>query len=181
MKHMAGRKKHSAEDIVRKLRRADELAAVGNVMRGGPSTDERLPFLMLGGDGDLRYFGEDNIAVDRHGAALPMFGRYGETRARLIEADTPSPWPDALDVLDARDVETHVLASAGARPWDYTTGTARDDGEQRRCYEAAIKTWANTPGLQGVFFWNWFPDGDRGYTPRGKPAEQVLRSWYRGD
>lgn len=29
MKHMAGRKKHSAEDIVRKLRRADELAAAG--------------------------------------------------------------------------------------------------------------------------------------------------------
>jgi transposase-like protein len=29
MKHVAGRKRHSAEDIVRKLRRADELAAQG--------------------------------------------------------------------------------------------------------------------------------------------------------
>lgn len=29
MKRMAGRKRHSAEDIVRKLRRADELAAEG--------------------------------------------------------------------------------------------------------------------------------------------------------
>ena len=29
MKHMAGRKRHSAEDIVRKQRRADELAAAG--------------------------------------------------------------------------------------------------------------------------------------------------------
>ena len=29
MKHMAGRKRHSAEDIVRNLRRADELAAEG--------------------------------------------------------------------------------------------------------------------------------------------------------
>ena len=27
MNHMAGRKKHSAEDVVRKLRRADELTA----------------------------------------------------------------------------------------------------------------------------------------------------------
>ncbi len=95
-----------------------ELAAVGNVMRGGPSTDERLPFLMLGGDGDLRYHGRDNIAVDKHGEKLPMFGRYGETRARLIEADKPTVWPDSLDVLPARDVETHVLANAGARPWD---------------------------------------------------------------
>jgi putative transposase len=29
MKHMAGRKRRSAEDIVRKLHRADELAAEG--------------------------------------------------------------------------------------------------------------------------------------------------------
>ena len=29
MKHMAGRKRHSAEDIVHKLRRADELAGQG--------------------------------------------------------------------------------------------------------------------------------------------------------
>ena len=29
MRYMAGRKRHSAEDIVRKLRRADELAAEG--------------------------------------------------------------------------------------------------------------------------------------------------------
>lgn len=95
-----------------------ELSAVGNVMRGGPSTDEGLPFLMLGGDGDLRYYGHDNIAVDKHGKPLPMFGRYGETRAALIEAKKPVIWPQGLDVLSARDVETHVLANAGARPWD---------------------------------------------------------------
>jgi hypothetical protein len=95
-----------------------ELSAVGNVMRGGPSTDERLPFLMLGGDGDLLYHGRDNIAVDRHGAPLPMFGRYGETRAKLIEARKPPVWPAGLPVLPAQDVETHVLANVGARPWD---------------------------------------------------------------
>lgn len=95
-----------------------ELSAVGNVMRGGPSTDDGLPFLMLGGDGDLRYHGRDNIAVDKMGKALPMFGRYGETRAKLIEAKTPVIWPKGLPVLPARDVETHVLANAGARPWD---------------------------------------------------------------
>lgn len=94
------------------------LSAVGNVMRGGPSTDEGLPFLMLGGNGDLRYYQRDNIAVDRHGNALPMFGRYGETRARLIEEPKPVSWPEGLAVLPTRDVETHVLARAGARPWD---------------------------------------------------------------
>lgn len=95
-----------------------EMTAVGNIMRGGPSTDEGLPFLMLGGDGDLRYHGRDNIAVDKFGKPLPMFGRYGETRAKLIEAKKPVIWPNGIEVMPARDVETHVLAQAGARPWD---------------------------------------------------------------
>lgn len=95
-----------------------ELSAVGNVMRGGPSTDAGLPFLMLGGDGDLRYYSKDNLAVDKHGKALPEFGRYGETQAKLIRAKSPVPWWPGLAVLPARDVETHVLALAGARPWD---------------------------------------------------------------
>ena len=95
-----------------------EISAVGNVYRGGPSTDGRVPFLMLGGDGDLRYHGRDNIAVDLHGEPLPMFGRYGETRAKLIEAPKPVVWWPGLPVLPARDVETHVLANVGARPWD---------------------------------------------------------------
>jgi pectate lyase len=95
-----------------------ELSAVGNVVRGGPSTAPGLPFLMLGGDGDLLYHGRDNLAVDWAGQPLPMFGRYGETRARLITSPAPVSWPAGLAVLPARDVETHLLANAGARPWD---------------------------------------------------------------
>jgi hypothetical protein len=34
-----------------------EITAVGNVMRGGNQTDPGLPFLMLGGDGDLAFYG----------------------------------------------------------------------------------------------------------------------------
>lgn len=94
------------------------MSAVGNVMRGGPSTAPGLPFLMLGGDGDLRYHGRDNIAVDWTGKPLPMFGRYGETRAKLIETVKPEVWWPGTPVLAARDLETHVLARAGARPWD---------------------------------------------------------------
>jgi hypothetical protein len=95
-----------------------QMSAVGNVMRGGPSTAQGLPFMMLGGDGDLEYYAKDNIAVDKWGAPLPMFGRYGETRARLIVSPKPVSWPTGIAVLPTRDVETHVLAHAGARPWD---------------------------------------------------------------
>ncbi len=95
-----------------------QMSAVGNVMRGGPSTDTGLPFMMLGGDGDLEYFEKDNVAVDKFGVPLPLFGRYGETRAKLITMARPVAWPTGIAVMPAHDVETHVLAEAGARPWD---------------------------------------------------------------
>ena len=36
--------------------------------------------------------------------------------------------------------------------------------------------------LAGALFWNWWGPGgpeDRWYTPKGKPAEAVLRRWFR--
>ena len=95
-----------------------ELSAVGNVLRAGFSTRPDIAFLTIGGVGDLRYHGRDNIAVDRIGRQLPMFGRYTTSPARIIEARRPVVWPAGLDVLPANQVETHVLRHAGARPWD---------------------------------------------------------------
>ncbi|HEY1125154.1 MAG TPA: pectate lyase [Sphingobium sp.] len=95
-----------------------EITAVGNVLRGGNHTDQGLPFLMLGGDGDLAYYGKDNVAVDLHGNPLPMFGRYGVTKARLITAKAPLASIAGYRILPAGQVETSVLASVGARPWD---------------------------------------------------------------
>jgi pectate lyase len=94
------------------------MTAVGNVLRAGPSTHADLAFLMIGGAGDLDYHGRDNVAVDRLGDALPMFGRYTTTAARIIEHAEPLDWPKGLTARPAVDVETWVLANAGARPWD---------------------------------------------------------------
>ena len=107
-----------------------ELSAVGNVLRGGVST-EPLAFLMIGGVGDLRYHLRDNIAVDRVGAPLPMLGRYATGGARLIASRTPVSWPAGLAVLPAIEVETEVLARAGARPWD------RDADDSRLVFDVA--------------------------------------------
>ena len=102
-----------------------KMSAVGNVYRAGNSTDHGLPFLSLGGDGDLEYHGRDNVAIDRHGNPLPLFGRYGHTRAKLIEVDQPPSWPAGLEVMPAAGLETHLMANAGARPWD------RDEDDKR--------------------------------------------------
>ncbi len=95
-----------------------EMVAVGNVVRGGPSTPTPLAFLQIGGAGDLAYYGADNIAVDRIGNALPMFGRYTTTSAKIIEHDKPMLWPEGLKAIPAVDVQSAVLKNAGARPWD---------------------------------------------------------------
>ncbi len=94
------------------------LTAVGNVLRAGPSTRSDIAFLAIGGVGDLSYHGRDNVAVDRLGRPLPMVGRYTTSAARIVERDAPPVWPEGLAVLPAAEVETHVLALAGARPWD---------------------------------------------------------------
>ena len=56
--------------------------AVGNVLRGGPSTPPDLALFMLGGSGDLELYEDDNIAVDRLGRPLPKFGRYTNSSAQ---------------------------------------------------------------------------------------------------
>jgi pectate lyase len=95
-----------------------QMVAVGNVLRAGPSTPDHLAFLMIGGYGDLEYFGRDNIAVDQVGAPLSMFGRYTTSPARIIMEERPMLWPQGLTAMPAVDVQRYVLAHVGARPWD---------------------------------------------------------------
>jgi pectate lyase len=95
-----------------------QMVAVGNVLRAGQSTPEPLAFLEIGGAGDLRYYGRDNLAVDRIGRPLPMTGRYTNTGARIVPLDKPPFWPPGLTALPSDQVQTSVLRNAGARPWD---------------------------------------------------------------
>jgi hypothetical protein len=74
---------------------------------------------------------------------------------------------------------------AATAPWNYfqnQKATVAGHEEQRRLYEAFLKVWDDAPGVAGVIWWDWSgePGGsdDFGYTPKGKPAEQVLRDWF---
>jgi hypothetical protein len=79
------------------------------------------------------------------------------------------------------------VRGAGAWPWNdfLSDEDGVEDGEtQRQLYEAFVLAWTQEPELAGVFFWFWHGRGglgDRSYTLRGKPAEQVVRAWYRPD
>lgn len=95
-----------------------QMSAVGNVLRGGQDTVAGLPFVTIGGYGDLEFYGKDNIAVDRFGQPLPMFGRYTTSPAKIIELKKPPIWPEGFEPMAAAKVQESVLANAGARPWD---------------------------------------------------------------
>ena len=72
---------------------------------------------------------------------------------------------------------------AAARPWDYSARGPIDLEEQRRCFAALIAAWNGAAELRGLFVWNWWGEGgprDGDYTPRGKPAERLLREWFGG-
>jgi len=45
-----------------------------------------------------------------------------------------------------------------------------------------VRAWSDTPELVGTFWWEWNAcEGglnDYGYSPKNKPAEQILRQWF---
>ena len=75
-------------------------------------------------------------------------------------------------------------ANAAHEPWDYTKPTEPLDLElQSKLYEAFFRSWYGNPMLGGFSIWEWPPNTggpeDKGYTPEGKPALEVLKAWLK--
>jgi hypothetical protein len=75
-------------------------------------------------------------------------------------------------------------ANAAHEPWDYTQASQPVDLElQSKLYAAFFKSWYGNPMLGGFSVWEWPPNSggpeDRGYTPEGKPALDVLKEWLK--
>ena len=71
--------------------------------------------------------------------------------------------------------------------WNYYANQKPSESglkEQSMLYESFLKTWGGDPDVGGIIWWEWdaSPGGpqDYNYTPRGKPAEQILRRWFAG-
>jgi glycosyl hydrolase family 113 len=73
------------------------------------------------------------------------------------------------------------LQNAAKDSWDYTqTQLPADDELQKKLYEGFFESWWGQPRLAGFVMWSMDPGGDpsgQGYTPQGKPAEDVMRHW----
>lgn len=75
-------------------------------------------------------------------------------------------------------------------PWNYyrqDVATRTGLEEQANCYRSFIKAWDDeikqATRVAGVLWWEWTPYGGgptcNNYTPKGKPAEKVLRDWFK--
>jgi hypothetical protein len=131
----------------------------------------------------------DLVGID---AYFPLTGIANPSVEELVAAWN-SRWLPTLDSFQARvgkpilltEIGYRSVDSANIRPWDYGMTGPVDTAEQRDCYEAAFRVFWSKPWFHGFFWWNWttFPGqggpDDSDYTPHGKPAERVLRQWYR--
>jgi pectate lyase len=101
-----------------------QMALIGNILRGGPSTPPGLALFMLGGSGDIELYEDDNIAVDWVGRPLEKLGRYTTSNAKILPLARPM-LPFNVQLLHAADVQDAVIRNAGARPWDRDPVDAR--------------------------------------------------------
>jgi hypothetical protein len=73
------------------------------------------------------------------------------------------------------------LSGATYEPWDYYRIAGVNLQEQANAYQAYMETWQDSPFVGGMIFWEWSTnDGgpqDRGYTPKNKPAGDLLAQW----
>lgn len=73
---------------------------------------------------------------------------------------------------------------AAIEPWRWPERQEEISYEtQSNCYEAFFQEIWSLDWIAGVYFWKWYPqtprhptDGD--FTPQGKPAEDVMKTWF---
>jgi pectate lyase len=94
-----------------------QMTIVGNVVRFGPDTRANLPLLAVRGACDV--YVQDNTVATATGE-IPA-----SVRGDCTRCDKAPWWPPGLKAMPAHAVRKHVLATAGARPWDRDAVDAR--------------------------------------------------------
>ena len=163
-----------------------EIVAAVRAVYGGPLTyaDNQVEYAP---DAVTWWDAVDFIGQD----AYPTLTRIVEPTADDLLAGWVS-FRAKLQSLAERWGKSLILTEIGCRsihggaqnPWDWQRQGLVDLAVQANFYEAACRAVEGRSWLRGLYWWQWSPDpddggpADTGYTPQGKPAEEVLRSWY---
>ncbi len=99
-----------------------------------------------------------------------------------------------IQKLQAKHSKPVVFTEAGyasrlgctSKPWQWPSRDDKPAPElQAQAYESLFRVWSKEPYFQGLFWWKFYEKPEKGvphsvdYSPRGKPAENVLRKWYK--
>jgi len=102
----------------------------------------------------------------------------------LIEAKKLAFADAAHYIGDPTAMRTPATTLAPVRPWEEADG-APDPEAQRACYDALVRALEPEDWVAGAFFWKWFSSDriggphDSSFTPRGKPAQEVMARAFR--
>lgn len=130
----------------------------------------------------LDYIGEDaypTLSARTEPTVADLLGGWGPFLAKLESLSKRWGKPLVLTEIGYRSIQGGTI-----NPWDWQRQGPVDLAVQETAYEAAFQAISGKSWLEGVFWWQWMPDpdhggpADTGYSPRGKPAEAVLRSWF---
>lgn len=84
--------------------------------------------------------------------------------------------------------ECGCTSSVGAAmaPSSWSNNTSFDGREQADYLSAVLETFADEPWWYGLYWWKWDeqvprPISDKGFTIKGKPAEEIYKEWSRKD
>lgn len=126
----------------------------------------------------------DAMGID---AYFPVSDRLDPSRLELLAGW--QPWLNHLESMAKRSGKKIYFTEigymsrdgAGMQPALYGGSAFLDAEEQADLYWAALQVVAEEDWIRGVWWWNWELSreggpGDVGYTPRGKPALDVLES-----
>jgi hypothetical protein len=74
---------------------------------------------------------------------------------------------------------------AAKAPWEHMPGKELDLQQQADCYQVLLETFWEKDWFYGMYWWEWGTNinmggvSNRGFTPQGKPAQEILSKWYK--
>lgn len=77
-----------------------------------------------------------------------------------------------------------TVPSAAIRPWQWPGGDeGPDPALQARLFQTMLMACAQAPWCGGMYWWKYYEAPEKtphaiDYSPKGKPAEAILRQWY---
>ena len=134
------------------------------------------------GSGNIKAaLAEDMNNLDKNSNLKEMDRNWAPIRLRLRQLAVKWNRPVLFMEIGVRSAR-----GSSAMPWEWYNDWPYDGAEQARYYQAALQSFWNEPWFAGYAWWAWhshlYPKQkaarDRSFCPYGKPAEDIVKSWY---